>query len=318
MNIFFNELLLSTLLNLGLSFKKTDYKFRDFGNTYVLDKNLGTGYIWVYFVKNLYSITVLDLAVNNTLTKNSTINFNKNNNISIPTLSYNFISSELENMCSYESHQKFYEENIKKDLPLRSIQISISPTFFKKHFQDSGINTFSELFNVNLSAKDNINVSEIIMILNQIYLAYPLNLISEKFYENKIIEMILLFIQWKQSDSLFIKPNGIKNYDLENSREISNFLKLNYSKSITLESLTKKYYMSPNKLTSLFKQYYGLTIIEYLQLLRITKAKELLITTPLRIGEIANLVGYKQHSSFSEIFKQITGFTPNEYKKSIH
>ncbi|MBE6049583.1 MAG: helix-turn-helix transcriptional regulator [Clostridium sp.] len=318
MKIFFNELLLSLLSDLGLSFRKTDYKFRDFGDTYVLNDTLGTGFVWIYSVKNLYTITVSDLILNENSSIDLSLKFNKNTIISIPTLNYNFISAKLESIISYDSHKKFYKENLKKNLPLRCIQISISHNFFKKHLQPLGINTFEELFNFNLSTKNNINVSEIILILKQIYLSTPLNIISEIFYENKIIEIILLFIQWSQNYSMFDKHKGIKDKDLENIRDLSNYLKANYSQNITLDSLTKMYFMSTNKLTSLFKEYYGLTITEYLQLLRITKAKELLVTSTLKIGEIANLVGYKQHSSFSELFKQVTGFTPNEYKKSVH
>lgn len=73
--------------------------------------------------------------------------------------------------------------------------------------------------------------------------------------------------------------------------------------------------MSQNKLSSLFKQIYGMTLFDYIQELRVKKAKELL-QDEMTVKCVAQTVGYKRHSSFTEMFKQKTGITPLEFKQT--
>ena len=54
---------------------------------------------------------------------------------------------------------------------------------------------------------------------------------------------------------------------------------------------------------------------EYLQMVRIDKAKEILATTRYRILDVAMQVGYNNGSSFARAFKAVTGITPNQYRR---
>lgn len=63
-----------------------------------------------------------------------------------------------------------------------------------------------------------------------------------------------------------------------------------------------------------FKAYTGFRPFEYLNRLKIQKAKELLCSSALPIGEIAGEVGYESHSYFSMLFKRYVGVTPAEYR----
>ena len=51
---------------------------------------------------------------------------------------------------------------------------------------------------------------------------------------------------------------------------------------------------------------------------RIQKAKELLLTPNVRIGEVAMQVGFDSFTYFSTMFKKYTGVTPNEYRKNLN
>lgn len=62
---------------------------------------------------------------------------------------------------------------------------------------------------------------------------------------------------------------------------------------------------------------YGTTINAYLQSYRIHTAAGLLRETKLDVTEIAGRVGYQNASKFSEVFRQHTGHTPTEYRKSF-
>lgn len=58
-----------------------------------------------------------------------------------------------------------------------------------------------------------------------------------------------------------------------------------------------------------------MTFTQYLNGLRIGKARELLETTELRSFQIAEAVGYNDAHYFSYMFKKQTGVTPSEYRK---
>ena len=59
----------------------------------------------------------------------------------------------------------------------------------------------------------------------------------------------------------------------------------------------------------------GVGISDYLNNLRIQKAKQLFDEQDYMIYEVAGKVGFASSQYFSKIFKQITGVTPNEYRR---
>ena len=50
-------------------------------------------------------------------------------------------------------------------------------------------------------------------------------------------------------------------------------------------------------------------------MVRMEKAKEILQTTRYRIIDVAMQVGYTNASSFTRVFRETTGMTPNQYRR---
>lgn len=88
--------------------------------------------------------------------------------------------------------------------------------------------------------------------------------------------------------------------------------------SFSLQLVADKFHVSLSYLSQYFKDRTEITILDYVTDLKITKAKHLLETTDLTLKYIAEQVGYLNVSSFIRRFKQVTGLTPGEYKKSYH
>jgi len=88
-------------------------------------------------------------------------------------------------------------------------------------------------------------------------------------------------------------------------------------KDISLNSIAEMLYVTPNYLSTLFKIEMGITFSDYLLEFRVTKAKELLEDIKVKIYEVAEAVGYSDPHYFSKIFKNVTGFTPKEYREKI-
>ncbi|WP_165628244.1 response regulator transcription factor [Streptococcus equi] len=85
--------------------------------------------------------------------------------------------------------------------------------------------------------------------------------------------------------------------------------------SLTLKSLSSQLGFSPNYLSVLIKKDLGLPFQDYLIQERLKKAKFLLLTTDLKVYEIAEQVGFEDINYFSQRFKQLVGMTPRQYKK---
>ena len=88
-----------------------------------------------------------------------------------------------------------------------------------------------------------------------------------------------------------------------------------YNQGITLEEIALKLNITPEYLGTQFHKELGINFSSYIKNHRITKAKELLIGTHLKLYEIANKAGYSDAKYFSQVFKECTGQLPTEYRK---
>ena len=84
---------------------------------------------------------------------------------------------------------------------------------------------------------------------------------------------------------------------------------------LSLKNLAFQLGFSPSYLSVLIKKELGLPFQDYLIQERMKKAKLLLLTTDLKIYEIAEQVGFDDMNYFSQRFKQVVGLTPRQFKK---
>ncbi|WP_196000027.1 helix-turn-helix domain-containing protein [Clostridium sp. 1001271B_151109_B4] len=94
------------------------------------------------------------------------------------------------------------------------------------------------------------------------------------------------------------------------------FITKNFNKNITLKDVADEVFLSQNYLSELFKKETGEGFYEFLSNYRIKRAKELLVTTNLKIYEVAESVGYNDSITFGRAFKKITGVTPNSFRNN--
>ncbi|MTB64765.1 response regulator [Streptococcus sp. zg-86] len=84
---------------------------------------------------------------------------------------------------------------------------------------------------------------------------------------------------------------------------------------LSLKSLAQDLGFSSSHLSVVLKKELGLPFQDYLIQERMKRAKLLLLTTDLKIYEIAEQVGFEDMNYFSQRFKQIVGVTPRQFKK---
>ncbi|QJD84534.1 response regulator transcription factor [Cohnella herbarum] len=97
-------------------------------------------------------------------------------------------------------------------------------------------------------------------------------------------------------------------------REVLKYINENYKSDISIQSISKSFYLNPNYLSQLFKRELEVTFTEYVTKVRLQEAKSLLQTTGLSIGEIAENIGFRDYFYFIRTFKRHTQQTPKQYR----
>lgn len=97
--------------------------------------------------------------------------------------------------------------------------------------------------------------------------------------------------------------------------DIKEYIDNHYFEDIKISVFTEKYFLSREYLMKLFKQQYGCGIHEYVQKVRMDKAKELLDDSSLKIQEISEMLGYKDKNYFSKAFRNYYDLSPSEYRQ---
>ena len=118
--------------------------------------------------------------------------------------------------------------------------------------------------------------------------------------------------RYKQSHFSIFRPD-YSHHDVL-VKEIQRRIENDYSSINTIEEIIKTVPASRRNIVRRFKHSTGLPPIEYLQQVRMERAKKLLEQTNLSVADIVVEVGYTDPKSFRKIFHKIVGITPLEYR----
>ena len=101
----------------------------------------------------------------------------------------------------------------------------------------------------------------------------------------------------------------------DRTKEILNYIKqhcLDYD--LTLSTLADHFSMRPSTFSQLFKQAVGKTYKDYIISMRMSAAKQMLLSEGLTVSEICERVGYRNISYFIKAFRELEGVTPLGYR----
>lgn len=88
-----------------------------------------------------------------------------------------------------------------------------------------------------------------------------------------------------------------------------------YAEDITIEQLSRQFFLSPYHLCRKFKQATGKTIIQYLNTTRILNAQRLMLETNHNFTRISKDTGFSNLTHFNRVFKSVTGMTPSQNRR---
>jgi AraC-like DNA-binding protein len=96
--------------------------------------------------------------------------------------------------------------------------------------------------------------------------------------------------------------------------EILDYIHSHYGEDQSIERLAERAHMSTSHFSRTFKEEVGEKYIEYMAKYRLSKAKQLLLETNMKIDDVAEQVGYVGRNSFIRIFRKYEGITPGKYR----
>jgi AraC family transcriptional regulator len=91
-------------------------------------------------------------------------------------------------------------------------------------------------------------------------------------------------------------------------------LRSRFCGTVSLDQLAAEACLSKYHFLRLFRQAYGLSPYQYIQELRIEKARDLLTDTVISVADIADILGFDNSQSFSRLFFQKMGLYPTQYR----
>ena len=113
----------------------------------------------------------------------------------------------------------------------------------------------------------------------------------------------------------FIVFSGLRNHQDSEILEAQDYIEGNYKMKITVESLAEQLHLTRRTFERRFKKATHCTVLEYLQKVRIEASKKALEAGRKPVEEIMTDVGYADSQTFRELFKEVTGLTPLQYRE---
>lgn len=129
-------------------------------------------------------------------------------------------------------------------------------------------------------------------------------------------ELVYILInRFKNSTKTKTENKNYKHIDRLN-RVISHIQK-NYKEDITLNSISRMEYLSPQYFSKFFEKHMGVNFLTYLNSIRLEHAMKDLVNTDYNITDIALNNGFANVKSFTSLFKNIYKETPSNYRKKF-
>ena len=98
-------------------------------------------------------------------------------------------------------------------------------------------------------------------------------------------------------------------------QDATKYISTDYAQPLTLDTLSKKYAISPGYFSKLFKKITGVGLNDYITTSRIAAARKRLSVKGAKVTQVAMECGFNDSAYFSKTFRKITGSTPKEYQK---
>jgi AraC-like DNA-binding protein len=99
-------------------------------------------------------------------------------------------------------------------------------------------------------------------------------------------------------------------------RDLVRFIKENLEARLTLDTISRHFRTDKYYLCRYFKKHTGLSVMDYVNRMRVVNAEKLIVQNSHSITDISLMVGFNNITNFDRTFKRYTGISPREYRRN--
>ena len=186
------------------------------------------------------------------------------------------------------------------------ILIYFSDEFLKKYFSDRMIDSLLSNFEPKIFRHNEENEQKSKALISAFFTAYGTSC-DETLLASYLFQILFLL----NSSENVAQKNADAHPRLQ---EILRYLNEHFDTITGIEEIAERFYISKYHLCRLFTKEMGMTLIEYLNTVKIRTACDRIRSGEDTMTDIAMRCGFNSSAYFCKVFKQETGLSPREYK----
>ncbi len=132
------------------------------------------------------------------------------------------------------------------------------------------------------------------------------------------LHLFLMMVAHSHLTAYYAEKDGKRKKSDVAADGLIRYLNAHYTENISSAQIAERFEMNFDHLNRVFSNVTGSTIFYYINMLRISNAKQLITTTNLTFAEIAYLVGIEDRYYFTRLFKRYVGMTPTDFYRAAH
>ena len=287
------------------------------GRCWAAGPQMGSGEYWIYDSQQGYCIkihnfsywedTIIDLAIP------ACLSVTWYESISGEELQpYRKLNSHV--VKSFLGGYEPFRAVIHRRVPIRSIGIEYYPSYYEAHLRQQFDALYQSPGDAFRSIDETAAWPEMTALLQGLWRHRGTGLPAQLYYDAKAAEALSLVFERHQRLNSTPKPS-LPVQDAAMLDALAAYIGDHYADALTISRLSQIACMGTTKLKRCFKAYFGMTVAEYLQNVRIGQAEHLLAYTELPVGEVAQAVGYTAAGHFAALFRTAKGLPPTEYRR---
>lgn len=123
---------------------------------------------------------------------------------------------------------------------------------------------------------------------------------------------IFIKAQLEELIAVIHRFSGCRSSDIV--KGVCEYVLTHVNEEISVKLLSEKLFINKSYLSEVFKQKYGMTLLKYITMTKIERAKKLLREGNLKNYQIAEMLGFQDNEYFGKLFKKYTGVLPKDYR----
>lgn len=209
------------------------------------------------------------------------------------------------------------------DVSCEAYEIEFKPEFINQHFGGNGdVQSFMDFMYIepfmvvrpkmSLSGKSEIDVESLLSeFLREFHEKKP----GFELMIKSIVLRLLAMLGRETAYQEQTRKDSLADKQRESVQRVIDYIEEHYAEKIYLEDAVKVSLLCQSYFCAVFKSMTNKSFNRYLNEIRVSKAKEYLKKTNIKMIDICSKTGFENVTHFNRTFKQLTSMTPNEYKQ---